>query len=88
MWLTRIVLPIAPQLAQDLAHLDAGPRVEAGCRLVEDEERRIMDDRMGQAEPLRMPRERLSTHASRLSARPTISSSSPIIVGRRDAAMP
>ena len=41
-----------PQLAKDLAHLDAGPRVEARGRLVEDQQRRIVDERVGEAQPL------------------------------------
>ncbi len=53
MWLlTRIVLPIDSQLSQDLAHLDPRARVETGCGLVEDEQRRIVDERVRQAEPL------------------------------------
>ena len=41
-----------PQLSQDLAHLDPRARVEPRCGLVEDEQRRIVDERVRKAEPL------------------------------------
>src|ERR1700682_2254748 len=40
------------QLSEDLAHLDAGPRVETGCRLIQQEHYRIVDERPGQAQSL------------------------------------
>ena len=49
---TRIVLPSAPQLAQELAQLDPGPRVEARGRLVEEQHLRVVDQRVGEAQPL------------------------------------
>ena len=42
----------AAQLAQQLAELDAGPRVEAGRRLVEEQHQRVVDERVGEAQPL------------------------------------
>ena len=41
-----------PQLSQDLAHLDPRARVEPRCGLVEDEQRRIVDERVRKAQPL------------------------------------
>ena len=40
------------QLAQELAQLHPGPRVEAGGRLVEEQHRRVVDEGVGQAQPL------------------------------------
>ncbi len=40
------------QLAQDLAHLDPRPRIEARRGLVEDEQGRVVDEGVGQAQPL------------------------------------
>ena len=54
MWLeTRIVLPIAAQLLEQGAHLDAGARVEAAGRLVEQQHLRFVQQHAGQAEALR-----------------------------------
>ena len=48
------------QLAEELAQLDPGARVEARGRLVEEQHLRIVDERVGQAQPLLHPaRERL-----------------------------
>ncbi len=48
------------QLAEDLAHLDACARVETRCRLVEDQQGRVMDERVREAQPLaHAARERL-----------------------------
>ena len=48
-----------PQLAEELAQLDPGARVQAGRRLVEDQDGGVVDERMGQAEALlHAPRER------------------------------
>ena len=41
-----------PQLAEELAQLDAGPRVETGGRLVEEQHLRVVDERVGEAEAL------------------------------------
>ena len=41
-----------PQFAEQLAQLDARPRVEPRGRLVEEEDRRIVDEGVGEAEPL------------------------------------
>ena len=41
-----------PQLAQQLAQLDAGPRVEARRRLVEQQHARVVDQRVREAQPL------------------------------------
>ena len=41
------------QLLEQLAHLDAGPRVEAAGRLVEQQHLRVVQQHAGQAEPLR-----------------------------------
>ena len=40
------------QRAQDLAHLHPRPRVEAGGGLVEDQQLRVVDQRVGQAQSL------------------------------------
>ena len=40
------------QLAEQLAQLDARARVEAGRRLVEQQHRRVVDERVGEAQPL------------------------------------
>ena len=42
-----------PQLLEQFAHLDAGPRVEAAGRLVEQQHLRLVQQHAGQAEPLR-----------------------------------
>ena len=42
----------AAQLAQELAQLDAGPRIEAGCGLVEQQHLRIVDEGVGEAQAL------------------------------------
>ena len=44
-----------PQLVQQRLHLEPGPGVEARGRLVEDQDRRVVDQRLGQAEPLLHP---------------------------------
>ena len=49
---TRIVLPERPQLPEQLAQLDAGARVEAGRRLVEQQHARVVDERVRKAQPL------------------------------------
>ncbi len=61
MWLLmRIVLPSDPQLAEQLAQLDPGARVEAGRRLVEEQDLRVVDEGVGEAQPLlHAARERL-----------------------------
>ena len=41
------------QLLEQAAHLDAGPRVEAAGRLVEQQHLRLVQQHAGQAEPLR-----------------------------------
>ena len=41
------------QLLEQPAHLDAGPRVEAAGRLVEQQHLRLVQQHAGQAEPLR-----------------------------------
>src|SRR3970040_1783480 len=41
-----------PQLAEQLTQLDAGARVEAGGRFVEEQHGRVVDERAGEAEPL------------------------------------
>ena len=43
------------QLAEQLAQLDPGPRVEAGRRLVEEQHRRVVDQGVGEAQPLLHP---------------------------------
>jgi hypothetical protein len=40
------------ELVDELAHLDDLPRVEAAGRLVEDDQRRPVDDGLGDADPL------------------------------------
>jgi len=40
------------QLAEQLTQLDAGARVEAGGRFVEEQHGRVVDERVGEAEPL------------------------------------
>ena len=40
------------QLAQELAQLDPGPRVEPGRGLVEQQHLRVVDQRVGEAQPL------------------------------------
>jgi hypothetical protein len=40
------------ELAHELAELDARPRVEARRRLVEDQQRRVVEQRLGQVQPL------------------------------------
>ena len=53
MWLRdedRLAHPL--QLFEQGLHLDAGPRIEAARRLVEDQHRRIVDQRLGHAQPL------------------------------------
>ena len=40
------------QLAEELAQLDPRPRVEAGRRLVEEQHLRVVDEGVGQAQPL------------------------------------
>ena len=45
--LMRMALPCAGQHLEQLAQLDAGPRVEAGGRLVHDEHRRVVDQGAG-----------------------------------------
>ena len=53
MWLLmRIVLPERAELAEQLAQLDAGPRVEARRRLVEEQDLGIVDEGVGEAQPL------------------------------------
>ena len=53
MWLLiRIVLPSDAELAEELAQLDAGPRIEAGGRLVEEQHLRVVDERVGEAQAL------------------------------------
>ena len=48
-----------PQLAQELAQLDPGARVQAGRRLVEDQDGGVVHERVGEAEALlHAPRER------------------------------
>ena len=42
----------AAQLAEQLAQLDAGPRVEAGGRLVEEQDLRVVDEGVREAESL------------------------------------
>ena len=50
---TMIVLFILPELLDEFAHLDAGPRVEAAGRLVEQQHLRLVQQHAGQAEALR-----------------------------------
>ena len=53
MWLLMtIVLPSDAELAEQLAQLDPGARVEAGRRLVEQQDLRVVDQRVGQAQAL------------------------------------
>ena len=53
MWLLRkIVLPLPLQVGQVAANLRAGQRIEAVGRLVEDEQLRVVQHRLGQAQPL------------------------------------
>ena len=53
MWLEmRIVLPIRAQFFEQRLHFQPGPRVEAAGGFVEDQHGRIVDQRLGQAEPL------------------------------------
>ena len=53
MWLLiRIVLPSDAQLAKELAQLDPGARVQPGGGLVEQQDLRIVDERVGEAQPL------------------------------------
>ena len=40
------------QLPEELAELDPGARVQPGSRLVEEQDLRIVDERVGEAEPL------------------------------------
>ena len=47
-----IVLPSRAQLAEQLAQLDPGARVEARGRLVEQQHLRVVDQGVGQAQPL------------------------------------
>ena len=44
-----------PELAEELAQLHAGARVEAGCRLIEEQDLRIVDQGVRQAQPLLHP---------------------------------
>ena len=48
-----MVLPMLPQLLEQPAHLDAGPRIEAAGRLVEQQHLRLVQQHAGQAEALR-----------------------------------
>ena len=41
-----------PELAEQLAQLDARPRIEPRRRLVEEQHLRVVDQRVGEAEPL------------------------------------
>ena len=50
---TMIVLLILPEFLEQFAHLDAGARVEAAGRLVEQQHLRVVQQHAGQAEPLR-----------------------------------
>ena len=69
-----------PQLAQELAQLDAGARVEAGGGLVEQQHLRIVDQRVGEAQPLLHAARQASGRRRRACrARSTSSSRSPII---------
>ncbi len=43
------------ELTKDLAHLDARPRVETGCRLIQQEHDGIVDESPGQAQSLLHP---------------------------------
>ena len=53
------------QLAQDLAHLDPRARIQARGRLVQDEQLRVVDQRVRQAQPLAHPaRERLDVRVA------------------------
>ena len=53
MWLLiRIVLPSVAQLAEELSKLDPGPRVQAGRGLVEEQDLRVVDEGVGEAQPL------------------------------------
>ena len=81
MWLLiRIVLPSDAQLAEELAQLDPGARIEARGRLVEQQDLRVVDEGVGQAEPLlHAARQRLDVVRRACRPRSTSSSRSPII---------
>ena len=54
-----------PELAEELAQLDPGPRIEAGRRLVEEQDLRVVDERVGEAQPLlHAPREALDVRVA------------------------
>ena len=56
MWLVTIsVLPRAARAEQQLPHLDPGRRVEPVGRLVEDEDRRVVQQGPGDGHPLLHP---------------------------------
>ena len=76
------------QLAEQLAELDPGPRVEARGGLVEDQDGGIVDEGVGQAEALlHAPRQGGDVRVA-LGPRSTSSSRSPIMRRRRSAGRP
>ena len=85
----RTVLPSAARRLEDVLEVDPPLRVDAAGRLVEDQDLRVGDQRLGQHQPLPHPPRQLDDHRRRASpsGRPGSSSRS-IAAGRSARGMP